>query len=98
MRINFALIKYGNDGTSIEKTYSGTCERDICIDFIFDKVRNWLVYYNFDLSGVISISKKELIMSFDNIKIVVSTNESLFNFENYNSVLNKEFEIIRGKI
>lgn len=98
MRINFALIKYSNDGTSIEKTYSGTCKRDICIDFIFDNVRNWLVCYNFDLPGVISISKKELIMTFDNIKIVISTNESLFNFEDYNSILNKEFEIIRGGI
>lgn len=98
MRINFALIKYENADTSIEKTYSGTCKRDICIDFIFDKIRDWLICYSLGLPGIVSIFKSELIIYFDNIKLVISTNESFFNFEDYNSILRKKFEMISGGI
>ena len=98
MRINFALIRYGNDGTSIEKTYSTVCKKDICIDFIFDEIKNLLVNYSWDLPGIMSISKNKLIMSFDNIELIISTNESFFNFEDYNSTLRRNFEMIREGI
>ena len=96
MKIDYNYTKYRNYRFPAKQIYTTICDRDICIDCIFDDIRNLLAYDYWDLPGIMSISKNELIMSFDNIEIIISTNESCFNFENYSNILNKKFEEIRG--
>ena len=98
MKIDYNYTKFKNYGYPKKQIYTTTCDRDICIDCIFDDVRYLLAYDYWDLPGIMSISKNEIIMSFDNIEIVISINEPYFNFENYSNRLNKEFEMIRRGI
>ena len=98
MKINYNYTKYQNDGHSSKKKYSTTCDNDIFIFCIFDDIKHLLAYDKWYLPGIMSISKNELIMSFDNIEIVVSTNEQEFDFNNYSNVLYKKFEDIREGI
>ena len=96
MKINYIYTKYQNDGRSSKKIYTTTCDIDIFIFCIFDDIRNLLKYDKWGLPGIMSISKNELIMSFDNIEIIVSIYESDFDFNNYSTALNGKFEEIRG--
>lgn len=96
MKIDYNYTRYRDYGLPVKQIYTTICNRNICIDCIFDDVRNLLAYDYWDLPGIMSISKNELIMSFDNIEIIISTNELYFNFENYINILNKKFKEIRG--
>lgn len=98
MKIDYNYTKFKNYGYPTKQIYTTTCDKDICIDCIFDDVRNLLAYDYWDLPGIMSISKNKLIMSFNNIEIIISIYESEFDFNNYSNVLYEKFEEIRGGI
>ena len=98
MKIDYNYTKFKNYGSPTKKIYTTTCDNDIFIFCIFDDIKDLLKYDKWGLPGIMSISKNELIMSFDNIESIVSIYEPEFDFNNYSNALYGKFEEIRGGI
>ena len=95
MKIDYRYTKYNDDGTSNVKKYRTECNKDIFVECILDDVKSLLKLDWWILPAVMAISCDKIIMSFDNIEIIISTNEPNFNFEDYHNALSKMFEKIR---
>ena len=94
MLINYCYTKYHDDGTSNVKKHSTKCNKDI-VECILDDVKRLLELDCWALPALMGIFGDEIIMSFDNIEIVISTNEPNFTFNVYQNPLRKMFEKIR---
>ena len=95
MQIDYCYTKYYDDGTSCVEKCSTKCNKDIFVECILENVKRLFVLDCGTLLALMTISSDEIIMSFDNIEIVISTNEPNFTFEDYQNDLNKMFEKIR---
>ena len=95
MKIDYRYTKYNDDGTSNVKECSTKCNKDIFVECILENVKRLFVLDFWELPALMTISCNEIIMSFDNIEIIISTNEPNFNFEDYHNALSKMFEKIR---
>ena len=95
MKIDYCCTKYYDDGTSKTKECSTKCNKDIFVEQIFDDVKILLELNCWMLPALMTVSCDKIIMVFDNIEIVISTNEPNFNFEDYHNALSKMFEKIR---
>lgn len=94
MRIDYSYTRYNNDRTSKVKKYSTKCNKDI-VECISDDVKSLLKSDCWILPAMMGIFSDEIIMVFDNIEIVISTNESNFTFNTYQNALRQMFEKIR---
>ena len=95
MKIDYRYTKYNNDRTQNVKKYSTRCNKDIFVECILDDVKSLLKLDCWTLPALMGIYSDKIIMSFDNIEIIISTNEPNFNFEDYHNALSKMFEKIR---
>ena len=95
MQIDYCYTKYYNDGTKRVEKCSTKCNKDIFVECILENVKRLFVLDFWALPALMTISYDQIIMSVDNIEIVISTNEPNFNFEDYQSALRKMFEKIR---